>query len=243
MPRSARLVIPGLPHHVVQRAARGKALFYTDQDRRRYLDLLAEYATRHRLQIWAYCLMPDHVHLVAVPEDALSLAAALIPLQTQYSRHIHQTRKKEGVLWRGRYGSCPMDKPHAWEAVRFVERNPLRAGLVLRPDRYPWSSAGGHAGLREDPLLADGLKVRGKGENWAKWLRAGEDATLVQTIRASTRTGRPAGNETFIARLENLTGRILRFRKVGRPRKEKGKAKGKAKKVRSRAAGRKRKRR
>jgi putative transposase len=242
MPRSARLVIPGLPHHVVQRAARGKALFYTDQDRRRYLDLLAEYATRQRLQIWAWCLMPDHVHLVAVPEDALSLAAALIPLQTQYSRHIHQTRKKEGVLWRGRFASCPLDARHAWEAIRFVERNPLRAGLILRPDRYPWSSAGGHAGLREDPLLAGGLKVRGKGENWAKWLRAGEDAAMVRTIRACTRTGRPAGSAAFIARLEKLTRRCLRAKKAGRPRKEKAKAKRKSKKVRGRAAGRKRKR-
>ena len=219
MPRSARLVIPGLPHHVVQRAARGKALFYTDQDRRRYLDLLAEYATRQRLRIWAWCLMPDHVHLVAVPEDALSLAAALIPLQTQYSRHIHQTRKKEGVLWRGRYGSCPMDEAHTWEAVRYVERNPLRAGLVLRPDRYPWSSAGGHAGLRKDPLLSGGLESRGKVANWAEWLRAGEDAALVATIRASTRTGRAAGDEAFLARIEKLTARFLRPKKRKQPPK------------------------
>jgi putative transposase len=239
MPRTARLVIPGLPHHVVQRAARGKALFYTDQDRRRYLDLLAEYATRHHLQIWAWCLMPDHVHLVAVPEDALSLAAALIPLQTQYSRHIHQTHKKRGILWAGRYGSCPMDEPHAWEAVRYVERNPLRAKIILRPDRYPWSSAGGHAGLRKDPLLSGALESRGKVKNWAQWLRAGEDAALVQTIRASTRTGRAAGDEAFLARIEKLTARPLRPRKVDRPRK----ATGKAKKVRGHPPGRKRKRR
>jgi REP element-mobilizing transposase RayT len=127
MARSARIVIPGVPHHVVQRANRGKALFYTDQDRRRYLDLLAGYAARHRLRIYAWCLMPDHVHLVAVPEKAGSLAAALIPLQTQYSRHIHRTQKKRGTLWRDRFASCPMDEPHMWEAVRYVERNPLRA--------------------------------------------------------------------------------------------------------------------
>jgi len=243
MAREARLVIPGLPHHVVLRAKRGKALFFDDQDRRRYLDLLTGYAAAHCLQVWAWCLMPDHVHLVAVPKKARSLMAAIMPLQSHYSGYLRRTRKNRGVVWAGRFASCPLDKRHAWEAIRFVERNPLRAGLVLRPDRYPWSSAGGHAGLREDPLLAGGLKVRGKGENWAKWLRAGEDAALVATIRACTRTGRPAGNETFIARLEKLTRRCLRAKKVGRPRKEKGKAKGKSKKVRGRAAGRKRKKR
>jgi putative transposase len=228
MPRSARLVIPGLPHHVVQRAARGKTLFRTDKDRHRYLDLLARYATRQRLQIWAYCLMPDHVHLVAVPEEAWSLASALAALQIQHSKHLRRTHKMRGRLWQGRFSSCPMDERHAWEAVRHIERNPVRAGLILRPDRYPWSSAGGHAGLRKDPLLSGALESRGKVKNWAKWLRAGEDAAMVETIRASTRTGRPAGDKRFITRIEKLTGRCLRARKIGRPRKAKGKARRKA---------------
>ena len=219
MAREARLVIPGVPHHVVLRARRGKALFFDDLDRRRYLDLLTGYAASHRLQVRAWCLMPDHVHLVAVPKEAGSLAAALMPLQSHYSAYLRRTRKNRGIVWAGRFASCPLDRRHAWEAIRFIERNPLRAGLVLRPDRYPWSSAGGHAGLRKDPLLSGGLEVRGKAENWVKWLRAGEDAAMVETIRASSRTGRPAGNAAFIARLEKLTGRSLRARKVGRPRK------------------------
>jgi putative transposase len=237
------LVIAGVPHHVVLRAKRGKALFFDDQDRRRYLDLLTGYAVAHRVQVWAWCLMPDHVHLVAVPKKRRSLMAALMPLQSHYSAYLRRTRKNRGTVWGGRFASCPMDARHAWEAVRFVERNPLRAGLVLRPDRYLWSSAAGHAGRCEDPLLSGHLESRGKAGDWAKWLIAGEDAALVQTIRACTRTGRPAGGETFITRLEKLTRRCLRAKKVGRPRKEKGKAKGKAKKVRGRAAGRRRKRR
>ena len=186
---------------------------FSDKDRRRYLDLLARYAARRGLQIWAWCLMPDHVHLVAVPEEARSLASALAALQIQHSKHLGRTHKMRGRLWQGRFCSCPMDEPHAWEAVRFVERNPLRAGLVLRPDRYPWSSAGGHAGLRKDPLLSGALESRGKVKNWAEWLRAGEDAALVQTIRASTRTGRAAGDEAFLARIEKLTARPLRPKK------------------------------
>jgi len=101
MPRTARLVIPGLPHHVVLRARRGKPLFFDDQDRRRYLDLLTGYAASHRLQVWAWCLMPDHVHLVAVPKEAGSLAAALMPLQSHYSGHIRRTHKTRGILWAG----------------------------------------------------------------------------------------------------------------------------------------------
>jgi putative transposase len=226
MPRSARLVIPGLPHHVVQRAARGKRLFFDDQDRRRYLDLLARYAARRRLQIWAWCLMPDHVHLVAVPEEAGSLASALAALQIQHSKHLRRTHKIRGRLWQGRFGSCPMDEPHAWEAVRYVERNPLRAGLILRPDRYPWSSACGHVGVRKDPLVSGALESRGKVANWKEWLRAGEDAALVETIRACTRTGRPAGDAAFVARTSKFPARPPRPKQGNHPRKPGLKAKG-----------------
>jgi putative transposase len=209
MARPTRIVIPGAAHHVVQRGNRSSGLFFTDADRRRYLDLLAQYAALHRLQVFAWCLLPDQVHLVVVPEDRDSLAATMKSLNTRYSTHLRQTRGKRGLL-RGRFRSCPMDEPHTWEAVRYVERCPLRAGLIVRPDRYGWSSAGGHAGLRKDPLLSGALESRGIVKNWVDWLRAGEDAAMVETIRASTRTGRPAGDEEFIARIENLTGRPLR---------------------------------
>jgi putative transposase len=215
MARSARIVIPGAAHHVVQRANRANSLFLADEDRRRYLDLLAQYAAMHRLQVYAWCLMPDHVHLVVVPEQPDSLASTMKSLKTQFSKYLRQTHRKPGLL-RGRFASCPMDEPHMWEAVRYVERNPLRAGKILRPDRYPWSSAGGHVGLRKDPLVSGALESRGKVKNWVEWLRAGEDAAMVETIRACTRTGRPAGDEVFVSRVKKITGRTVRAKKGGR---------------------------
>jgi putative transposase len=235
MPRKARLVIPGLPHHVVQRANRGKALFFDDLDRRRYLDLLAKYAARQHLRILAYCLMPDHVHLVAVPAAAGVLTAVLMPLQIQHSKHIRRTHTIRGRLWQRRFASCPMDLPHMWEAVRYVERNPRRAGKILRPDRYAWSSAGGHAGIRKDPLLSGNLEARGKVKNWVKWLCEGEDEAMVETIRRCTRTGRPAGRAAFRASIEKRLRRPRRPKKGkrrqppkkgSRPRKARTKAKG-----------------
>jgi putative transposase len=235
MPRKARLVIPGLPHHVVQRANRRKALFFNDLDRRRYLDLLARYAARQHLKILAYCLMPDHVHLVAVPAEAGSLAAVLMPLQIQHSKHIRRTHTIRGRLWQARFSSCPMDLPHMWEAVRYIERNPRRAGKILRPERYPWSSAGGHAGIRKDPLLSGHLEARGKVKNWVKWLGEGEDEAMAETIRRCTRTGRPAGGAAFRASIEKRRRRTRRPKKGKRPQPQK---KGK----RTRKAGTKAKR-
>ena len=219
MAREARLVIPGTAHHITQRGNRGKNVFFTTADRRYYLHLLAEHAAKHRLHIYAYCLMPDHVHLVIVPRDAESLTAALMPLHSQYAKHIRRTRKVRGSVWHGRFSSCPMDRRHTWEAVRYVERNPVRAGMILRPERYPWSSAAGHAGIRKDPLLWGNLEARGIVKNWTKWLRQGQDAAVVDLIRRSTRTGRPAGSAAFLARLEALSGRRLRPKKGGRPKK------------------------
>jgi putative transposase len=232
MARIARLVIVGMPHHVTQRSNRGVKVFFTDADRRRHLEFMATYADRHGLRIYAYCLMPDHVHLVGVPEKPNSVSAAFKSMQMEYSSHVRQRRKVRGPMWRKRFASCPLDRRHLWEAIRYVERNPVRAGLVRKAEKYPWSSAAGHAGLREDPLLSGNLENRGVVKNWAKWLREGEDAALVEMIRRSTRTGRPAGSKAFVTRIEKLTGRKLKMGKPGRPRKDARPKKIKARKRR-----------
>jgi putative transposase len=221
MARMARVVIVGMPHHVTQRSNRGVRVFFTDADRRRHLEFMGTYADRHGLQIYAYCLMPDHVHLVGVPEKPNSVSAAFKSMQMEYSNHMRHRRKARGPMWRKRFASCPLDSRHLWEAVRYVERNPVRAGIVRKAEKYPWSSAGGHAGLREDPLLSGNLEKRGVVKNWAKWLREGEDAAMVEMIRRSTRTGRPAGSKAFVTRIEKLTGRKLKIGKPGRPKKPK----------------------
>ena len=146
MPRMARVVIPGVPHHVTQRGNRGEEVFFCDDDRRRYLDLLAKYGAKHGLAVHAYCLMTNHVHLVVVPETAESLAAALKPLHLRHAQELNHRLNISGILWQGRFHSTPLDERHFWAAVRYVERNPVRTGMVEHAWDYPWSSAAAHCG-------------------------------------------------------------------------------------------------
>jgi len=218
VPRIARIVFAGVPHHVTQRGNRRADVFWTDQDRRRYLVLLEEYAARHALEIWAYCLMTNHVHFVAVPRGIDSLARTFKPVDMRYSQYVNRTQHLTGHLWQGRPFSCPLDDAHLWAAVRYVERNPVRAGLEARAEDYPWSSAAAHCGRRTDGLICGSLEKRGVIEDWRGWLAEAEDEKMVGLLRRRTRTGRPAGDAAFVARLEALAGRILAARSVGRPK-------------------------
>ena len=137
MSRVARIVVPGFAHHVTQRGNRRDDVFYTDDDRRAYLRFLRQYAERHGLSIWAYCLMTNHIHLVAVPQREDSLAKALHDAHTVYAMRFNTTTKQSGHVWQGRFYSCPLDESHLWAAVRYVERNPVRAGLVAHAADYP----------------------------------------------------------------------------------------------------------
>jgi len=223
MSRIARVVIPGVPHHVMRQSNRGEKAFRRKADWQRYLELLAQYAPMHGLAIQAYCLMADHVHLVAVPKTAASLAGALKPVNLRYSQELNRRLGVSGLLWQGRFSSCPLDDEHLWAAIRFVERNPVRAGLVQRARDYEWSSAAAHCGLREDPLLAE-LKPPAWLTSWARWLRGREDEEMVRRLRLRTRTGRPAGSESFVKRLERRTGRRLHVLPIGRPPKKRRRA-------------------
>jgi putative transposase len=221
MPRMARIVIPDVPHHVTQRGNRREDVFFADEDRRRYLLLLLEYSQKHALDVWAYCLMTNHVHFVAVPREENSLAATFKPVDMRHTQHVNRRLHATGHLWQGRFYSCPLDDEHLWEAVRYVERNPVRAGMAKRAEQYPWSSAAAHCGRRADPLVSGGLEARGVVDDWPRWLRQGDDEKTLKLLRLRTRTGRPAGDAAFVARLEELSGRFLAPRKAGRPRKDK----------------------
>ena len=220
----ARVVIPNCPHHVTQRGNRREDVFFCDDDRITYLALLRKYASRSGLLIQAYCMMSNHVHLVVVPKGQSSLAAALKPLHMRYAQHVNLIQGVTGRLWQGRFFSCAMDDQHLWSAVRYVERNPVRAGLVEHAEDYRWSSAAGHCGLRDDMLLSDpcGMSDRMPPKRWRCWL--GEpwehEDQIASQLRRCTQTGRPAGGSEFVERLEGIVGRVLRAKKTGRPRKE-----------------------
>ena len=219
MPRMARVVVPGQPHHVTQRGNRRQDVFHSDADRQRYLALLAHYSLKHGLAIQAYCLMDNHIHLIVVPRQAGSLAATLKPVHLRYAQEFNRRMGVGGVLWQGRFFSCPLDEEHFWAAVRYVERNPVRGGMVRRAQEWSWSSAAAHCGQRPDVLLSE-LPVRPAWlQDWSAWLATPEPEQTVNRLRLSTRTGRPVGTSDFLDRLERLLGRILRPQKGGRPRK------------------------
>ena len=221
MPRIARVVVPGLPHHVSQRGNRQADVFFDRHDRKRYLSLLEKYGQRHGVAIWAYCLMTNHVHFVAVPAAAESLGRTFRDAHQAYASWLNRKMGESGHLWQGRFFSCVLDDRHLWAAVRYVERNPVRAGLVARAEDWPWSSAGAHCGLRDDPLLSP-IQMPWPVPDWSAYLRD-EDEADTAAIRRQTRTGRPWGPDGFIKTLELSLGRILHPRKRGRkPKSKKG---------------------
>lgn len=212
----ARVVVTGVPHHVTQRGDRRENVFLARGDYQRYLNLLKEYSIPRGLEVTAYCLMPNHVHLVVIPHRADSLAAVLKPVHLRLAQYVNWTHGMTGRRWQGRFFSCPLDERHTATAVRYVEMNPVRAGLVREAESYQWSSAAAHAGLRNDDILT-AYELAGAGD-WRAWLRQNEEDGLIQQLRLNTRTGRPFGDESFVGKAESVTGRLLRPRPAGRPK-------------------------
>jgi len=215
MSRVARIVVPGFPHHVTQRGNRRADVFYSDDDRRAYLHFLRQYSERHGLAVWAYCLMTNHIHLIVVPQREDSLAKALRDAHTVYAMRFNTTTQQSGHVWQGRFYSCPLDESHLWAAVRYVERNPVRAGIVSHAVDFPWSSAAAHCGNAADGVLSRDFPPSGVVDDWAQWLRT-ENEDDVARIRTTTRTGRPCGGKQFLAQLESLLGRAMHPHKRGR---------------------------
>lgn len=221
MPRIARVVVPGVAHHVTQRGNRREDVFFSEDDRQRYLRLLLQYSLQHGLKTLAYCLMTNHVHLVCIPEREETLERVFKPLNMRYTQYVNWTQQISGRLWQGRFFSCALDDAHLWAAVRYVERNPARARLVRRAEQYPWSSAPAHCALRTDPLLSPlPPALAAMKSNWASWLAEDEPPDMLARLRLRTRTGRPAGDRRFVAWLERRLGRVLGPKPVGRPRKK-----------------------
>jgi len=157
---------------------------------------------------------------VGIPADAGSLAGTLKPVHLRYAQELNRRLGQSGFVWQGRFFSCPLDQRHAWAAVRYVERNPVRAGLVRRAQDYPWSSAAGHCGLREDPMLSGSLEFSDEIADWTAWLAEQHDDEVLARLRLHTRTGRLAADDSFVDKVESLVGRILRPQRAGRPSRE-----------------------
>ncbi len=219
MARLARSTIIGYPHQVTQRGNYGQSVFEEETDFQRYLAWLRECADRYGLEIWAYCLMPNHVHYVCVPMTDGALARTFNAVHMKYAQYLHARKGVAGHLWRARFFSCMLDEKSVYEEIRHIENNPVRAGLVTRAEDYAWSSARHHILGGPDPVVRNGCFLTGRIQDWRAYLADRGDEPVLQRIRRSLRTGRPSGDESFVRLLEQITGRKLVAAPRGRPRK------------------------
>ena len=214
MSRSARLVVPGCPHHITQRGNRRQRTFFSRRDYEKYSQIMADSCLAHGLQVWAYCLMPNHVHLIAVPGNEESLRCAIGEAHQSYTRIINFREDWQGHLWQGRFASYAMDEAHLLAATRYIELNPVRSGLVKSPYDWIFSSANAHRKGERDALV-DPKAMLERIENWHEFLTSDPVASLAPQIRLHERTGRPLGGDDFIKDLERQTGLTLQPRKPG----------------------------
>ena len=215
MARLARVVIPGLAHHVTQRGNGRAKTFFSDEDYRLYLRLITENCRAARVQCLAYALMPNHVHLILVPKDTEGLRTALAATHGTYASILNGRRKKTGHFWQGRFGCVAMDGPHTEAALRYVLMNPVRAKLVKRADGWPWSSAAALLKGKDDGLTDVGA-VRDQFGDVALLLAEGPEAEMMaMQLRRAETIGRPLGSPSFLDKLERKLGRTLKPAKRG----------------------------
>ncbi len=214
MARIARVVVPDIPHHITQRGNRRMETFFSESDYREYLYLMAEWCNRCKVQIWSYCLMPNHTHLIAVPESEEGLGRAIGEAHRRYTRYINFQKGWKGHLWQGRFASFPMDEQYLIATARYIELNPVKAGIVKRPEEYRWSSAKAHLQGEDDILVKVG-PLLGIIADWQGLLTSDLSEEEYKTLRRHERSGRPLGSDDFLSKLEKLTSRVLRKQKPG----------------------------
>ncbi len=217
MARIARVVAPGLPHHVTQRGNRRQETFFCEEDYCEYIRLMSEWCSRWKVEVWAYCLMPNHVHMIVIPESEDGLRRAIGEAHRRYTRLINFREGWRGHLWQGRFASFTMDEKYLLAATRYVELNPLRAGFVKNPESYKWSSAAAHISGKDDKLV-NVKPLLEMVKDWKEFLSSGLSEDEIRRMRYYEKTGRPLGSEYFIKKLEGTLGRILRRQKPGRKR-------------------------
>ena len=220
MARLARTVVAGLPHHVTQRGNRRQLTFFSDHDYDMYLDTMAVFCKQHGVDIWGYCLMPNHVHLIAVPPNEEALAQSIGEAHRRYTRSVNSREGWTGHLWQGRFASYVMDEQYLLACVRYVEMNPVNSGLADSPLEWRWSSADAHVSRRSDRLVNAQPLLDMVDEDWSAFLGTATPEHQAELLRRHERTGRPLGTESFVGKIEVQLGRSLRPAKAGRkPRK------------------------
>jgi putative transposase len=227
MARRPRLELPGIPLHVIQRGNNRAACFVADGDRRLYLRCLSDAACRHRCAIHAYVLMSNHVHLLATPSAVGAIAAMMQDVGRRYVRLFNQIHDRSGTLWEGRYKSSLIDsESYLLTCHRYIEMNPVRAGLVERPLQYRWSSHAHYALDVKNALITRHAlfdELTGGRDGFLAQFRDEIKPEVMARIRVTANKGWALGSESFLDRIEGLLGRSARPPKRGRPFKSKDK--------------------
>ena len=213
-------MIADIAHHVTQRGNARQVILAHDADRLVYLELLREHCQLYPVSLLGYCLMSNHVHLVAVPHTCEALAQSLKQAHGRYAFYWNARHSSSGHVWQGRFYSCPLDESHLWKALRYVELNPVRAGMVTAPELWKWSSAAAHCGFTDPDPLLDMARWRKRWTmpEWRAFLAGAETSDDLNLLRQFTHTGRPLGSAALVAALEEQTRRTLAPRKAGRPK-------------------------
>jgi putative transposase len=221
MPRIARIVFTDVPYHITQRGSRRQDVFFTASDRKAYLEWMRQYSNRYDLEILAYCLMTNHVHIIATPRKPDSMARTINVVHMRHAQNINKIHGWDGHLWKGRFFSTALDERHLWLCLRYIEQNPVYAGLVKKAQDYPWSSAAAHCGLQDDPLLTPGTGFDIELEEWDDVLREVIDRHVVDFIKKRTHAGLPCGDRKFLVKMGKIAGLDFLEKKSGRPSKSK----------------------
>jgi putative transposase len=220
MPRIARAIAPGFPHHVVQRGNNRDQVFFDREDRRRYLSLLKRYAEKWHSPLLAYCLLSNHVHLLTRPTSETSLYKMMQGLTLCYTQHINRKVGRTGRLWESRYHSCVVEQEkYLWAAARYIEQNPVRARIAERAEEYPYSSARSHVTGKRDPVLGEELFSPEDRGDYVNLLHEPLFPEVAEGLRHHTRRGTPLGDEDFVGRIEAELERSLVRKPRGRPKR------------------------
>jgi putative transposase len=214
MARIARVIAEGYPHYITQHGNRRLQTFFNDGDYQEYLRLMAEWLTKRDVTVWAYCLLPNHVHLLAVPNVADGLRRGIGEAHRRYSRLINLREGWRGHLWQGRFSSFVLDRNHLLAAARYIERNPVAAGLVKKPWDYRWSSARAHVGGQDDILVRVKPLLK-MVDDWRDFIRQQTTQESIRAFQRHGRTGRPLGDKAFVEKVEIKTRRDLKPKKPG----------------------------
>jgi len=229
MPRKARIIVPDCPHHIIQRGHNRQVVFASDKDYQYYLDNLIEWKETLGCHIYAFCLMTNHVHLIINPgKDVETLGQLMKRVNGRQTRYVNKIEKRTGSLWEGRYKSSPVStSEYLLSCSRYIELNPVRAGMVSGPEAYPWSSYQSKVGIKRlewldyDPCY---MELAGSRENrekkYEQWVNGIIPNGEWELIRQSLQRGQLTGTGKFVDQIEEKLNQRVEFRGPGRPRKE-----------------------